>query len=319
MRRKIKIRKPEKKESGRIRQYSANSNYDQRRYLYHSVSLERTRLERELPSKSIRKDENKSPITEIINKSKYKNVSFIKYWIRRLIIIVLLSFLIIASIRFLQLSPDQVYVSATNNQLDAEYSSVISGLIRQSWFNGNKVTLNKVGLSNFLKDKFPDIINVGVSYPVFKNSLRVNITTSPANIFLSTTYNGGLVNNQGRVVDTSISANNSKLIIVNFPINIKLKDNEYILTQSTINFINTITYELKSKNIAINHYVIVPGNNELDAYISLKNYYVKFNLQSNDPINQAGTFLALSHYLFINNISPLQYIDVRIDGRAYFK
>ncbi len=319
MRIKRKTGRLEKKESGRVRPQSSNPNYDQRRYLYHSVSLERVKANRESLSMSNRNDESKSPTTEIVNKSKYVSVSFIKYWMRRLIIIVIISLLVTAGIRFSQLSPSQVYISATNNQLDSEYNSVVYGVIKNSWFNGNKITLNESEVTNQLKSRFPDITSVGISDSIFKNALNINIVTSPASIFLSTTYNGGLVNDQGRVVDTSISANNSKLTIVNFPVNLKLKDNEYVLSATNINFINTINYELKSKNITVNHYVILPDGNELDAYISSKNYYVKFNLQTDDPINQSGTFLALYHYLLINNINPTEYIDARIDGRAYFK
>ena len=318
--RKRKNKKQQIQDSGRNRQTSGGSNYDQRRYLYHSVSLERSRnLRNQSPNGHNKSTKDTSPINEIITKSNYVNVNFFRFWSKRILIIFIISILVVAAIRMLQLSPTQINVSATNNQLDSQYIAVVYGVVNNSWLNGNKLTLNKSDISSALKTKFPDITQVSTSLNLFKKTIYVKIFTSPATIFLSTTYNGGLINNQGRVVDTAISANQSDLTIVNFPVNLKLKVNDYALTADNINFINTVTYELKSKNISVNHYVILPGDNELDAYIATKDYYVKFNLRTNDAINQSGTFLALYHYLSINNINPSEYIDVRIDGRAYFK
>ena len=61
-----------------------------------------------------------------------------------------------------------------------------------------------------------------------------------------------------------------------------------------------------------------PAASELDVKIAGKPYFVKFNLQADDARRQAGTFLATQAQLQRKGITPAQYIDVRVEGRAYY-
>ena len=61
------------------------------------------------------------------------------------------------------------------------------------------------------------------------------------------------------------------------------------------------------------------AENELDMYLTGQSYYVKFNLADSSPLQEVGTFLAVRQNLQQQGITPSQYIDVRVDGRAYYK
>ncbi len=302
----IRNRKNNKSENKpRQRQISDRADYESRRYLYHSFDVTRTR------NVELRDEK----VTEIqIDKNKN---NFFKYWITRIIKLIIVSLLIVGFIRFSQLS-NKVTVSSVNQSLNTTYATVIDNFLSKSIFNKNKLTINSTKLVQYLKNKYPDISDVKVSFGLFNQNINVKIIMSQTNIFLSTTFNAGLVDDQGRVIETNILTQKG-YTIVNYPVNLKLSIGNQVLTPSQINFIQTVLYQLNNKRISINHFNILPGADELDAYIQGKPYYIKFNLNSNDSIQQSGTFLALSHYLTINNIIPSQYIDVRIDGRAYFK
>jgi hypothetical protein len=62
-----------------------------------------------------------------------------------------------------------------------------------------------------------------------------------------------------------------------------------------------------------------PATSELDVRVAGQPYFIKFNLQSGDARQQAGTFLATQSHLQSQNIVPSTYIDVRVDGRSYYK
>jgi hypothetical protein len=62
-----------------------------------------------------------------------------------------------------------------------------------------------------------------------------------------------------------------------------------------------------------------PAASELDVQLNGRPYFVKFNLQSNNPRGEAGTFLATIAQLSRQNIVPGHYVDVRVDGRAYYQ
>jgi hypothetical protein len=64
--------------------------------------------------------------------------------------------------------------------------------------------------------------------------------------------------------------------------------------------------------------VLPVQTNELDVNLAGQSYFVKFDLQENDPRQQAGTFLATIASLKSQNITPTKYVDVRVDGRAYY-
>ncbi len=309
-------------ENVRLRRNISSSDYDHRRYLYHSVSIDRLNDSRKNLAES-----SKPTSTEITNKnisdnkqtpSNQKTYSFFKFWFKRILVLIILSGIIVAAIRLDQLS-GQINVTSTNSQLDPIYSKIIETELSKSFLNKNKILINQHQIFTALKSKYPDITSVNFKLSFFSQILSVDIQTSPATIFFSTNYNAGLINDQGRVVDTSILSNDPNLIILNDAQNIELRAGDYVLNESIIGFINTVNYQLTKKNITVSHYIITSSNDELDAYIKNTSYYVKFNLVSNDPLNQSGTFLATYHYLTTNNIKPSSYVDVRIDGRAYYK
>jgi hypothetical protein len=60
------------------------------------------------------------------------------------------------------------------------------------------------------------------------------------------------------------------------------------------------------------------GLSELDVRIKGQGYYVKFNLLG-DGREEAGAYLALKSHLDAGHITPRQYIDVRVEGKGYYK
>ena len=65
--------------------------------------------------------------------------------------------------------------------------------------------------------------------------------------------------------------------------------------------------------------VLPVGTSELDVKLTNQPYTVKFNLESGTARQQAGTFLATQAKLQSQNVTPGQYVDVRVGGRAYYK
>jgi hypothetical protein len=62
-----------------------------------------------------------------------------------------------------------------------------------------------------------------------------------------------------------------------------------------------------------------PAASELDVQIVDQPYFIKFNLENDDPRQQVGTYIATQAYLTSQHITPAHYIDVRVDGRAYYE
>ena len=76
---------------------------------------------------------------------------------------------------------------------------------------------------------------------------------------------------------------------------------------------------MAAKHITITSMTLPPAADELDVHLTGVNYYIKFNLANDDARQQVGTFLATQAQLKSQGITPGQYIDVRVDGRAYYQ
>lgn len=289
---------------------TSSLSHDQRRYLYNSVNLGRARQLHEDKIIQIKEDNHTNKYKVIFN-----------FWIKRTTILLLLAVVIIFVIRIVQLTP-QVQISITNNngsQSVAGYQSLVNKYLSSNWLDNNKITFNKNSLISLIKGQFPDVKTVKIKTSWFSSRITVSITIYQSQIFLSTIYNAGVVNSSGKVISLGHTDMNS-MAVVNYPVNIRLKIGTNILTSQDIYFIETVNYELNLKKIKVNQFLVQSGAEELDAYIqSTPSYYVKFNLISGDALQQTGTYLALIHNLSLSHISPNQYIDVRIDGRAYYK
>ena len=77
--------------------------------------------------------------------------------------------------------------------------------------------------------------------------------------------------------------------------------------------------QLTAKQYTISALTLPAGTSELDASLSGLPYIVKFNLQATNARQQVGTFLATAGRLSSQHITPAKYVDVRVDGRAYYQ
>lgn len=91
-----------------------------------------------------------------------------------------------------------------------------------------------------------------------------------------------------------------------------------ILPRDNIEFITTVLYQLKQQKVDVQSVTLPPISNELHVRLQGRQYYVKFNLQGS-AIEQAGALLAIKERLEAENQTPTEYIDVRVQDRAYVK
>jgi hypothetical protein len=91
------------------------------------------------------------------------------------------------------------------------------------------------------------------------------------------------------------------------------------LPTTSVHFIQTVVAQLGAQHIHFTSIVLPKAASELDVQIAGKPFYVKFNTEDNSPLQQVGTFIAVYKHLQAQGITPHRYIDVRIDGRAYYK
>jgi hypothetical protein len=118
---------------------------------------------------------------------------------------------------------------------------------------------------------------------------------------------------------SAVTLNHPGLPVVVDQSGLSVKVNHPVLTADNVSFVQIVAAELAAKQYTISAMSLPATSSELDVQLAGQPYFVKFNLQTNDAREQAGTFLATINQLHSQNITPAKYVDVRVDGRAYYQ
>jgi len=202
------------------------------------------------------------------------------------------------------------------------YKQAAEKYLSNSVANNTKVTINNLGLSEYMLSRFPELSSAISGLPFFGHSPTLTITEAkPSSIITDKNKNFFLLKNNG-VAMTAVSSADSINFTYSMPYVInsfsKININKQALSNSDLAFILYVYDELEAQSIKTSYYTLVPNSRELDVKPAAQPYTIKFNLEE-DPKVQTGSYLALRGYLQTNKITASQYIDVRVLGRAYYK
>jgi hypothetical protein len=206
-------------------------------------------------------------------------------------------------------------------QKTSVYQKAASQQFASTILNHNKITVNTAAISSKLLTEFPELLNVTIAIPLLSDQPVVYVQPAQPSLILNASNGSFVLDSQGKVLQSvSLVPQIAKL---NLPTVVDQSGfvaslHHQALTSNDVSFIQTVVYELAAKHVSVASFTLLAGTGEVDAAISGQPYYVKFNLENNDPQQQAGSFLALQAYLISQKITPARYIDVRVDGRVYY-
>ncbi len=207
----------------------------------------------------------------------------------------------------------------------ANYQAAAAKAINSSIYNQNKLTINQSAIAADIIRVFPEIQSVSVRVPLFGSTPHLYLQLQQPALIVTAinTGNSYLADSSGVIVAPlqAISLKQAaNLKAVQDPLLNQVIDGQQVLTPEDVQFILTVVTILQEKGVAINKMILTPAAEELDVYPTAQPYYVKFNLHQSDARQQTGTYLAtLATLKQQNKPLPTQYIDVRVDGRAYYK
>lgn len=205
----------------------------------------------------------------------------------------------------------------------ASYAQTANQLFADSFANRNKITVNTDEIAGKLRAEFPELSDVSITLPLIGHRPIVYVQANrPALILIE----GGqrlLLSQDGRVearVDqVSSSAAQGLPVVLDQSNLLPRADGTTVLSVAEVSFIRTILFELQHGGVKPGTLSLPAAAQELDVSITDQPFVVKFNMQSDTGRQQAGTFLATWQYLRQHHIVPNKYVDVRVDGQAYYK
>lgn len=250
------------------------------------------------------------------------------FWLQRVGLLVLVIAVLASVVNILSLSSEAkiVPLSTINSQAvlqsKATYAQAANSVLASSVWNRNKITVNTGQISRQLLKRFPELNSASVTIPLLAHQPVVYIEPVQPGIILVASNGAFVIGNTGKAILSAAAPadfNQPKLPVVTDQSSFQAKLNQQALAGTSVRFVQTVVAQLAAKQYTVSGLVLPASTSELDVQLAGQPYMVKFNLQSNDPRGEAGTFLATMAQLHRQNVTPTSYVDVRVDGRAYYK
>lgn len=246
---------------------------------------------------------------------------------RRVGVLILAVAIIISVVNVLSVRPQVKVEPLTSSKSSSAflretsaYQAAANKLLSSSIWNRNKITINTGQISRQLVSQFPELSSASMTLPLLAHRPILYIQPAEAALVVAADNGAFVVDQNGRALMPSANlptAHNLPQVVDKSGLQISV--GHQVLTGDDVTFIQTILVELNAKHVQVSSMVLPAESRELDAYIDGQSYFVKFNLANNDARQQAGTYLATTAELQREHVTPAHYIDVRVDGRAYYK
>lgn len=201
------------------------------------------------------------------------------------------------------------------------YLKEVKNIFAKSIFNRTKITLNTQKIENEMLLKFPELETVKVIVPFVGSKPTASLKLKEISLIFSNGTQFYAVDNTGRAILTTTEF--PDLLNLGVPVltdqsRPEITPLNYVLSKTEVQYIKTVANQLSGSNISVSEYFLPALPNELHVRLSGLKYIVKFDLKS-DPRSAVGVLLAVKTKLDSDNIIPSQYIDVRVEERAYYK
>jgi hypothetical protein len=201
------------------------------------------------------------------------------------------------------------------------YVAAANSLLGTSVSDKNKLTINTARVSDRMRSQFPELERVTVTVPFVGSAPVVYVVPRKPVLLLNSRSELFVLDMAGRALIRANEVPNIEkldLPVVLDGSGLAVSAGKPALPASNVSFITEVIDQLKAKGVTVTDINLPAGTSEMDIHISGAGYMVKFNLQGNGRV-EAGAFLAVKAQLEREKKVPAEYIDVRVEDRAYYK
>ena len=189
----------------------------------------------------------------------------------------------------------------------------------QSWRNHNKVTFDQSGLIKDLQNQFPEVERIDLELPLFSQRPLLRLNVSEPAIVLKSGSETYIVSSSGKAITNQANlSKNPKLVIVEDQSGFKSTISTQVMSAEEVNFITALQKQLAASRIPVRSLVLPAAAKELHLLTTDQPYFVKFYL-GGDPAVQAGQLAAARQKFSTSGKHPSRYLDVRVEGKIFYK
>lgn len=250
-----------------------------------------------------------------------------RFWLQRTGLLIFLLAVVISLINILRLTPSAEVrafnpaASQTYLQPTAVYAAAADANLKSSIWNSTKLTVDAGGLQKQLLNQFPELTSVSVTVPLIAHRPLIYVQAAQPALVLNSASGAFIVGTSGKALaklpDSTKATADLPQLVDQSGLSVAIR--QQVLPAADVRFVQIVVAELAAKQFTVSGLTLPAASSELDAHLEGQAYFVKFNLQDSDPAGEAGAFLATINSLKRQNITPSQYVDVRVSGRAYYR
>lgn len=203
----------------------------------------------------------------------------------------------------------------------AVYEQAAGQILSGSWSSHSKLTIDVQMVRSAMKAQFPELEDVSVTLPLISRRPILSITAADPSVLLTSNDGTYVLDEYGRAILAASEVSSpamTDLPLLRDESGLDIAVGKSVLPKQTIDYIRTVLAQLGAKGITSETLTLPTLANELHLRVKGQPYYVKFNTVD-DPLQAAGTFLAVKEQLEREGQIPQEYIDVRIEERTYYK
>lgn len=272
----------------------------------------------------------KSPRTQLNKKtpalSTNKGVRFFRFMIQRMSIFRILVVLTgLALLLYLMNAATDPIVRFSSGSVSARETSVyrqqIQSILKGSPFNRSKLLFDYQGVEESIKQEFPEIESVQVSFDLVGRRPVIKLfTLKPAYIF-QTNGLSWVIDERGIAIGLQSELRESftsSLQTITDEVGSKADIGTALMSSKQTSFLRSVI-KLLEKQLVVVTDVLIPSNpKELDLKVAGDSWRYKLNIEEK-PSTQAGTLLAAQATLKLNGNVPVEYVDLRTSEKVYWK
>lgn len=219
----------------------------------------------------------------------------------------------------LSLKPEPVVdVSDASYRDSAEYEAAAAKKL-QSFKNRNKITIDETEITDHLTKTFSEIVGARITHPFIGRKIQLSVFIAKPALILKSGGQSYIVSEKGSTAGSAADFPHlNKLPLLVDESNFIVGGNKQVMTEDAIRFITVVRKQLINKSLSIDSMVMPPLPHELHLKLDGYSYVIKLHLQG-DALEQAGKILASHNRFQTTNQHPTDYLDVRVEGKVFFK
>lgn len=187
------------------------------------------------------------------------------------------------------------------------------------WRSFSKLTFSADDYKKALQSEFPEAADITITVPLVGRDVEAFIQLDSFGMLLVNNGDNFIVSQRGRVLlKNPPSSIIKELPMVKDEAGLSPEPGVSILTRQEAAFIIDMYNLMKAAGVKPTEITLPPIPNEVHVKAEGIGYYIKYVLDR--PANEeVGTYLALRDRLKKEGKVPAEYVDVRVDEKAYFK